>query len=250
MPCVRRQTHFAERSTDERTQSGEAAMEDGAGTPCHADVSGLEDFERDDRSVGQISQFVREEPEALVCARRFSIHRGLMSFACELRHRARDGLVETAVQHPKVICADGCVQFHRHFGDRLTDVAIVVHDLGDRESLQQEVMPVLEGAFPDLRRGAQAEPEGIPQLIEEHRHAMIDFRLGWRRHRPPRNLGPASPNDLVPVNGDEFIEHGRAKLTAGMTRAMSHCAHQPRPTSARCSIEHTQALAHLRPEMR
>jgi hypothetical protein len=183
-------------------------MEDGAGTPGHADVSGLEDLERDDRGVSQISQFVREEPEALVGARRFSIHRGLMSFARELRNRARDGLVETAVQHPKVVGADGRVQFHGQFGDRLTDVAIVVHDLGDRESLQQEVMPVLEGAFSDLRSGVQAEPEGFPQLIEEDGHAMIDFRLGWRGHRPPRDLGPASPNDLVPVDGDEFIEHG------------------------------------------
>jgi hypothetical protein len=134
--------------------------------------------------VGQISQFVREEPEALVGARRFSIHRRLMSFARELRDRARDGLVETAVQHPKVVGADGRVQFNGQFGDRLTDVAIVVHDLGDRESLQQEVMPVLEGALPDLRSGTQAEPEGFPQLIEED-GARHDRFPPWLARAPP-----------------------------------------------------------------
>jgi len=86
-----------------------------------------------------------------------------------------------------------------------------VHDLGDREPLQQEVVAVLEGAFPDLRSGVQAEPQGFPELIEEYGDAMIYFRLGWRGHRPPRNLPPASTNDLVPVDGDEFIQHGVAE---------------------------------------
>ena len=51
----------------------EAAIEHGAGAAGDADVSGLEHVERDDRRVGQISQFVREEPEALAVARRLSI---------------------------------------------------------------------------------------------------------------------------------------------------------------------------------
>src|SRR5581483_1445365 len=120
------QTYFGDRSTDERAQSCEAAMEDGAGAPRHTDVSGLEDLERDDGGIGQISQFVREEAEALASTRRFRVDAELVPLARELRDRARDGLVETAVQHPKIVGAERRVQFHREFGDRLTDVAVVV----------------------------------------------------------------------------------------------------------------------------
>ena len=104
-------------------------MEDGAGTPGHADIPSLEHLERDDRRVGQVSQFVSEEAEALASARGFFINPGLISFARVLSDRARDSFVQAAVQHPEVVGADGRVQFHGELGDRLTDVAIAVHDL-------------------------------------------------------------------------------------------------------------------------
>jgi hypothetical protein len=51
------------------------------------------------------------------------------SFARILGDRTRDGIVKASVQHAKIIGADGRVDRQGQLGDRLTDVAIIVHDL-------------------------------------------------------------------------------------------------------------------------
>jgi hypothetical protein len=71
---------------------------------------------------------------------------GLGSLAPVLGHRARDGIVQASVQYPKVFRADRCGQFDRQFGDGLTHVALVMHDLRDGEPLTQEVMSVPDRA--------------------------------------------------------------------------------------------------------
>ena len=91
-----------------------------------------------------------EESEALTSPCGLSIDAGLISFALILGDRAGDGVVQASVQLAKVVGADRCVQFHRQFGDGLTDIAIVVHDLRHREPLKQEVMSVLDRARADL----------------------------------------------------------------------------------------------------
>ena len=52
--------------------------------------------------------------------------------------------------------ADRRAHFHRQLGDRLADVAVVVHDLRHREPLPQQLMAMSDGAFPDL--GARRTP--------------------------------------------------------------------------------------------
>ena len=126
-------------------------MKHSTGAPGHANIPRLQHFERHESRVDQVPQFMREEPQALAPACRFSIDAGLGSLAPVLGHRARDGIIQASVQYPKVFGTDRCVQFHRQFGDGLTDIAIVVHDLRDGEPLPQEVMSVPDRARADLR---------------------------------------------------------------------------------------------------
>ena len=126
-------------------------MEHGPGTSGDAHIPRLEHLEREDRGIGQVAQLMSQEPEALAPARGLSVEGGLISFAPELGDGARDGVVKASVQRAKVIRADGRVHFHRQIGDGLADVAVVVHDLRDGESLKQQVMPVLDRAPANLR---------------------------------------------------------------------------------------------------
>jgi hypothetical protein len=132
---------------------------DEAQSPCspHADIPGLQHFKRHERGVHQVPQFMGKAPKALAPACGLSINARLISLTAVLRHRACDGIIEASVQRPKIVGADGNVQFHRQFGDGLADVAIVVHDLPHREPLMQEVMAVLDRAVADLRARNQAE---------------------------------------------------------------------------------------------
>ena len=120
------------------------------GAPRHANIPRLQHFERHERGVHQVPQFMGQEPEALAPACGLAIDARLIALTPVLGHRARDGIVQASVQRPKVVGADRCVQFHRQFGDGLTDIAIVVHDLRHGESLTQEVMSVLDRAPADL----------------------------------------------------------------------------------------------------
>ena len=86
-------------------------MEHRPGAPGDADVPCLEHLERDDRGVDQVPQFMREEPEPLAPARGLTIECGLVAFAPVLGDRAGDGIVKAAVQHAKVVRADGRVRF-------------------------------------------------------------------------------------------------------------------------------------------
>ena len=159
------------------------------------------------RGVDQVPQFVREEPEALAPARRLALDRELIPLAPVLGDGAGDGVVEAAVQRTKVFRADRGVHLDGQFGDRLTDVAIVVHDLRHREPLQQQVMAMQDRAPAYLRTRSGAPLQGVHQLIEEDRDPVIDLRRGRWRHRPRGHLPPASRDDFVAVGADELVEH-------------------------------------------
>ena len=75
----------------------------------------------------------------------------LLAFALVHRDRARDRLVKASVERAEIFRADRRVRFHRQIGHRLTDVAIIVNDLRDREPLQEQVVSVLAGAPVDLQ---------------------------------------------------------------------------------------------------
>ena len=88
-------------------------MEHGPGAPCDANIPRLEHLERDDRGVDQVPHFMSQEPEPLVSSRGLSIEGGLILFAPVFGDGARDGVVKAAVEHAKVVRADGRVQFPR-----------------------------------------------------------------------------------------------------------------------------------------
>ena len=182
-------------------------MEHRAGTPTDANVPGLENFERHDRGVRQVPQFMGEEAEALAPACGFSIDARLISLTPVLGDRAGDGIVEASIQRPKVVGADRGVQLHCQFGDGLTDIAIRVHDLRHREPLKQEVMSMLDRAPADLGAGGLAEAECLSQLVKKHGYAVIDRYFGWRWNRAHGRLGPASSDDLGAMHSNEFMEH-------------------------------------------
>jgi hypothetical protein len=175
----------------------------------------------------KVSEFMREVAEPLAPARRFTVERGLVAFAPVLGDRPGDGFVKTAVQDPKVVRADGRIGLQRQLGDGLTDVAIVVDHLRDGESLEQEVVTVLDRGPSDLGARAQPEAQGLHQLIQEHRHAVVDLTVGGRGHRSNGNLRPAAPDDLGPVDGDEFVQHknsGAPMVSPALSYRMSRIA--------------------------
>ena len=114
-----REPDLGERATDAQLLP-EAPMEDGSGASCDANVSRLQNFERHERGVEHVAQFMSQEPRALAPTRGFSIEGRLILFASELGDGARDGVVEASVQCAKVIGADGRVLFHCEIGDGLT----------------------------------------------------------------------------------------------------------------------------------
>ena len=106
----------------------------------------------------------------------------------EFRHRAGDGVVEASIEGAKVVGADGGMQLSRELGHRLADIAIVVHHLPDRQSLQEQITPVLARARQDVPRVGAGMLELSDDLVEEHRHAVIDLRGRGRRIDRPATL--------------------------------------------------------------
>ena len=100
--------------------------------------------------VDQVPQLVGEEPQTLAPARRLTVPRRLVASAAVLGDGPRDRIVEAPVQRAEIFRADRRVGLHRQFGDRLADVAVVVHHLRDREALAQQVLTVLDRAAADL----------------------------------------------------------------------------------------------------
>jgi hypothetical protein len=90
-----------------------------------------------------------QESEALVPAHALSIERGLILSTPVLGDSARDGVVKTSVQRAKIIRPDGRAHFYRHLGDRLTHIALLMHDLRDGEPLTQQGLPVLNRGSAD-----------------------------------------------------------------------------------------------------
>jgi hypothetical protein len=176
--------------------------------PVDAYVTRLEDLEGHDGGVHPVPQLVGEEPEPVAAARRLTIERGPIPRVPVLGDGASDGVVETAVQRAEVLRSDGRVGFHRQFGDGLTDITVVVHDLRQREALPKKGFPVPDAARADLRGRDHAQAQRVRQLAQEHRHPVIDFRGGGRWRRPRRHLLPAPPDDFVPIDRDELMEHG------------------------------------------
>ena len=90
-----------------------------------ADVSGPEHLERDGCGADEISDFMREESEAFVVARRFGIPQGLVASSV-LRHGTRDSVVQASVQCAEVLDADWCIQLQREVGELESQLVVEI----------------------------------------------------------------------------------------------------------------------------
>ena len=70
-----------------------------------------------------------QEPRARIPSRSLSSQSGLILLAAEFGDSARNRVVKTQIEPAKVVRADGRVHLHRKLGDRLTDVAVIAHNL-------------------------------------------------------------------------------------------------------------------------
>ena len=148
-----REPDLGERAPGQRSGSEKTAMQHRPSASRHPNISRLENFEGEQRGVEQVAHFMGDKPGALVPACRFPIEGGLILLASELRHRARDGVVEAAVQHSEVVRADARIRLHSELGDRLAYIAVVVHDLRHGKPLQQKFVPVLKRALSNVGTG-------------------------------------------------------------------------------------------------
>ncbi|HEV2986002.1 MAG TPA: hypothetical protein VGX46_16510 [Vicinamibacterales bacterium] len=167
-------------------------MHHGPGAPSDANIPRLKHLERGNRGVAQGPQFLRLSGVADLL------------FAPELGDGGRNRVVQAPVQRAKVIRADGRRQFNRQIGDGLTDIAVVVHDLSNCEPLTQEVLPVLDGALPDLGGLRRPLVQLVGKLIKEQGDSASDLRLGRRWSRPLRHLRSAATDELVAIDANEF----------------------------------------------
>jgi hypothetical protein len=173
--------HLGKRPADEIAGLEKAALEHRSCAAADSDVSGLHDLECDQRGLDQVSQFMRKEPETLVLTGAFAVDRGLMTFASVLSDGARHRVVQARVEQPKIVRADRGTHFHGQLGDRLTDIAVIVHDLRDAETSNEKVVPVQDGAPANLRTRREPEAQRIGELTEKQRYAVIDLcRRGGR----------------------------------------------------------------------
>src|SRR4030095_4249099 len=154
--------------------------------------------------------------------------------ASVFRHGTRDSVVQASVQGPEILHADRRLQLQRQVGDGLTHIPVVVHDLGDGESLQLEIMAVARSGSADLSTRRQVVPQRIDELIEKSGNPELEFRWRRRRNRPHLNLRPTAADELLAVLGDKVMKHDRPTfLTLSRPRTDSttkkpHEQEQPR----------------------
>ena len=103
-----------------------------------------------DHGARALEAFAYRYPPGESVEERFLVHRTVFP---------RDFLDEYAsIQHAEITGADRGVRFRCKPGNGLADIAVVVHDLRDSESLDQEVVSVLNRSVTNLAVEWQAEP--------------------------------------------------------------------------------------------
>jgi hypothetical protein len=127
-----------------------------------------------------------------------------------LGDRVGDGVVETQVERVEFFRADGRIDFGRELGDGLTDVAVVVNDLGHRILEAEERRAVSRGRPVErLGRRWRRRPQRLDQLVEEHGDAALDLALGGLGRQSLRDLHARSRDELIAVGNYEFGKHCR-----------------------------------------
>lgn len=93
----------------------------------------------------------------------------------------RDPLVETPVQRLELARVDRRAQLDRQLRHGLTEIAVVLDDLRDREAHRVATLTVQCRIAVDLRTSILAERQRRDEFIEEERDSDLD--LGARRLR-------------------------------------------------------------------
>ena len=113
-------------------EPGKASLQDAAGRRRPPTFLSSEHLERESGRAHQVSDLVREEPEAFALASGLALVYSFIA-APELGHGTRDGVIQATVQGAEVLDADGRSSVSKaEVGDGLADVPIVVHDLRPR----------------------------------------------------------------------------------------------------------------------
>ena len=94
-------------------------------------------LERQHRGVNEVPQLVREGAQALGSM----VDDGALADAGELRDGVGDGLVEAAIEHAKLVRADGRAALDGELRDDLAHVAVIVDDLRDAQPLGRRSRP-------------------------------------------------------------------------------------------------------------
>ena len=157
----------------------------GASRDAHSPPS--QDLERQHCGLDEVAEFVREETQAL------SFRFGGLQFSLPsvLGNRLGGHVVEAAVQRVELVGRDFRFHLVGEFGDRLTDVAVVMHDLPDGEALLEKIAGVVDGVGAHLRRQSVAlrlKPQRLGELIEENGDAVLQLVVRRQRYSPLQHL--------------------------------------------------------------
>lgn len=114
-------------------------------------------------------RLVREEPQLLVQCVGLLAGDEEVALVAELRHRARDGVVQAAVERAEFIGLDRCAGFDREVGDRLAQVAVVVDHFLHGEAVLLQFLAVPGRRVAHLRQLRLAATGWTRDLAAEHR---------------------------------------------------------------------------------
>src|SRR5437868_5436343 len=119
-----------------------------------------------------MARLMRELSPLFVKGMDSGVHTDIASIR-KLRDRLRNGIVETAVKGTELIDFDGLLALDREITDRLTEVAIVVNDLVQRESTGEQLVTVLRGRSTDLGQDRHSAARRTRNLAAVHRHGTL-----------------------------------------------------------------------------
>jgi len=169
-----------------------------------------------------------------------------VALKAELRHRVGDGIVQAPVQGPELHHGKGRIPLERQVGDGLAQVAVVVDDLVDGVTQQQQLLAMRGGANADLgqrprvaaRRARDGRArrgivivlcrEGAGELVQEQGHPMGQLLVGRLAPGALGHLSLAPRDQFVAVVGQEMV-HGNLCVRHGMDgQGGSPCLGRPR----------------------
>jgi hypothetical protein len=170
-----------------------------------------------------VSQLVDELAEPRIRFFNLVQHCRSIPLQAECGHGIGNGVVETAIQCPELVDGERCVALDREVGDRLAQVAVVVHHLVHAVAQGQQLPAVRCGTDGHLAAGGRACARGardllavgriafvlglqrLDELIQEQRNAIGELRARGRTGRPLRDLGRAARDQLISVAGQKTL---------------------------------------------